>query len=107
MVGLEILPDLEIKRALINGYCKENNVGKAVSLLKFMAKEFQVYDTESYNAIVKVFCEIGNVAELMELQDKLVKIGFVQNGLTCKYVIEGLQKDMELDDDMDRNMLEA
>jgi pentatricopeptide repeat protein len=72
-----------------------------------MAKEFQVYDTESYNAIVKVFCEIGNVAELMELQDKLVKIGFVPNGLRCKYVIEGLQKDMELDDDMDRNMLEA
>jgi hypothetical protein len=48
------------------------------------------------------------VDELMELQDKLVKIGFVQNGLTCKYVIEGLQKDMELDDDIsDRNLLEA
>jgi pentatricopeptide repeat protein len=107
MVSLGILPDLEIKRALINGYCEENDVGKAVSLLKFIAKEFQVYDTKSYNAIVKVFCEIGNVDELMELQDKLVKIGFVPNGLTCKYVIEGLQKDMELDDDMDRNMLEA
>ncbi|WJX68472.1 hypothetical protein P8452_52836 [Trifolium repens] len=108
MVSLGILPDLEIKRALINGYCEENDVGKAVSLLKFIAKEFQVYDTKSYNAIVKVFCEIGNVDELMELQDKLVKIGFVQNGLTCKYVIEGLQKDMELDDDIsDRNLLEA
>jgi pentatricopeptide repeat protein len=108
MVSLGTLPDLEIKRALINGYCEENDVGKAVSLLKFFAKKFQVYDTESYNSIVKVFCEVGNVAELMELQDKLVKIGFVPNGLTCKYMIQGLQKDMELDDDiLDRNMLET
>jgi pentatricopeptide repeat protein len=108
MVSLGTLPDLEIKRALINGYCEENDVGKAVSLLKFFAKKFQVYDTESYNSIVKVFCEVGNVAELMELQDKLVKIGFVPNGLTCKYMIQGLQKDMELDDDiLDHNMLET
>lgn len=110
MVSLGILPDLEIKRALINGYCEENDVDKAVSLLKFFAKEFQVYDTESYNAIVKVFCEVGNVAELMELQDKLVKIGYVPNSLTCKYVIRGLQKGMELDDDddiSDGDMLEV
>jgi len=59
--------------ALINGYCEENKVEKAVSLLKFFAKQFQVYNTESYNAIVKVFCEVGNVAELMVLQDKLLK----------------------------------
>jgi pentatricopeptide repeat protein len=101
MVSLGILPDLEIKRALITGYCEENDVDKAVSLLKFFAKEFQVYDTESYNVIAKVFCEVGNVVELMELQDKLVKIGFVPNSLTCKYVIRGLQKGMELDDDDD------
>ncbi|RDX62948.1 Pentatricopeptide repeat-containing protein, partial [Mucuna pruriens] len=100
MVSLGIVPDVEISRALIKGYCEENNVDKAVSLLNFFAKEIQVYDTESYNAVVKVFCEVGNVAELMEVQDKLLKVGYVPNRLTCKYVIHGLQKAMELDDEM-------
>ncbi|KAK7381420.1 hypothetical protein VNO78_34096 [Psophocarpus tetragonolobus] len=108
MVASGILPDVEISRALVNGYCEENKVDKAVSLLKFFAKEFQVYDTESYNAVVKVFCEVGNVAELMELQDKLHKVGYVPNRLTCKYVIHGLQKAAELDDEiLGHNMLKV
>lgn len=108
IVSSGFLPDAEISRALINGYCEENKVDKAVSLLKFFAKEFQVYDTESYNTVVKVFCEVGNVAELMELQDKLHKVGYVPNKLTCKYVIHGLQKAMEQDDAMlGNNMLKV
>ncbi|MED6197508.1 hypothetical protein PIB30_057050 [Stylosanthes scabra] len=108
MVCSGILPDLEICRVLVNGYCKERNVEQAVSLLNFFAKEFRVYDAESYNAVVKVFCEDGNVAELMELQDRLLKVGYVPNSLTCKYVIQGLQKTMVLDDELlDKTMLQT
>lgn len=108
MVSSGILPELEIKRALINGYCEENDVDKAVSLLKFFAKDFQVCDTVSYNAVVKAFSEVGNVAELMELQDRLLKVGYVPNSLTCKHMIRRLQKDMELDDEiLSHNMLEV
>ncbi|QCD95273.1 nucleobase:cation symporter-1 [Vigna unguiculata] len=95
-----MLPDVEICRALIKGYCEENKVDKAVFLLKLFAKEFQVYDNESYNAVVKVFCDVGNVTELMEIQDKLLKVGYVPNKLTCRYVIHGLQKAMEVDDEI-------
>jgi len=95
------LPDVEISRALIKGYCMENKVDKAVSLVKlFAAKEFQVYDTKSYNTVVKVFRDVGNVTELMEVEDKLLKMGYVPNKLTCRYVIHGLQKVMELDDEI-------
>ncbi|KAL4393647.1 hypothetical protein HN51_021581 [Arachis hypogaea] len=108
MVCSGILPDLEICRVFVNGYCKERNVEQAVLLLNLFAKEFRVYDTESYNAVVKVFCEDGNVAELMELQDRLLKVGYVPNSLTCKYVIQGLQKTMVLDNELlDQTMLET
>nr|XP_007153224.1 hypothetical protein PHAVU_003G017200g [Phaseolus vulgaris]ESW25218.1 hypothetical protein PHAVU_003G017200g [Phaseolus vulgaris] len=100
IIGSDMLPDVEISRALIKGYCEENKVDKAVSLLKLFAKEFQVYDTESYNAVVKVFCDVGNVTELMEVEDKLLKVGYVPNKLTCRHVIHGLQKAMELDDEI-------
>ncbi|KAF7819539.1 pentatricopeptide repeat-containing protein [Senna tora] len=97
MVKMGFLPDLEISKALVNGYCKQKNVDKAESLLKFFAKEFQIYDSESYNALVKVFSEVGSVAKLMELQDRLLAVGYAPNSLTCRYVIHGLQKTMKLD----------
>ncbi|KAG2383825.1 Pentatricopeptide repeat-containing protein [Vigna angularis] len=100
MISSGMLPDVEISRALIKGYCQENKIDKAVFLLKLFAKEFQVYDNESYNAVVKVFCDVGNVTELMEIQDKLLKVGYVPNKLTCRYVIHGLQKAMEVDDEI-------
>ncbi|KAK7271651.1 hypothetical protein RJT34_27728 [Clitoria ternatea] len=108
MTSSGVVADVEISRALISSYCEENSVNKAVSLLKFFAKEFQLYDTESYNAVVKVFCEAGNVAKLIAIQDKLHKVGYVSNMLTCKYVIHGLQKAMELDDEMlNLNLIEV
>ncbi|KAI9075585.1 hypothetical protein K1719_042491 [Acacia pycnantha] len=92
MVKMGFLPDKEICRALINSYCKEKDVDKAESLLKFFAMEFQAYDNESYNAIVEVFSESGQLAELMEVQDRLQNVGYAPNSLTFKYVIHGLQK---------------
>ncbi|XP_028772335.1 LOW QUALITY PROTEIN: pentatricopeptide repeat-containing protein At5g40400-like [Neltuma alba] len=92
MVKMGFLPDKEICRALIKSCCKERNVDKAESLLKLFAKEFQVYDNESYNAIVEVSSEIGQFTELMELQDRLQNVGYAPNSLTIKHVIHGLQK---------------
>ena len=44
--------DTAICRALINGYCKEMDINRAESLLGFFAREFQIFDIESYNALV-------------------------------------------------------
>ena len=96
MIKSGVLPDPLICRALIHGYCKERDVNKAESLLGFFAKEFQSFDTESYNAVFSFLCEDGgDLPKLMELQDRLLKLGFAPNSLTCKNVILGLWKGIE------------
>lgn len=92
MVRFGVPPDTAICRALVSGYCKERDVLKAESLLGFFAKEFQIFDTESYNAVVKVLSENADVASLMQIQDRMQKVGYAPNSLTCKFVIDGLWK---------------
>ena len=53
MVKFVVPLDTAICKALINGYCKEKWISNRVeSLLGFFAKEFQVFHTESYNALM-------------------------------------------------------
>ena len=51
MLKSGILPDAQICRALIHCYCKQLDIDKAELLLSFFAKEFQNFDTESYNCL--------------------------------------------------------
>ncbi|KAJ8536856.1 hypothetical protein K7X08_035257 [Anisodus acutangulus] len=59
MTGYDVPPDIEVCRALINGHCGENNFREAQSLLSFFAKEFKIFDTVCYTAIVRLLksCE--------------------------------------------------
>ena len=52
MVKFGVPPNIAICKALTNGYCKEMDINGAKLLLGFFAKEFQVFHTESYNALV-------------------------------------------------------
>ncbi|KAJ0113730.1 hypothetical protein Patl1_02809 [Pistacia atlantica] len=97
MLEFGVQPDAQICRALIQGYCKERDVNKAESLLGFFAKEFQIFDTESYNAIFSIVSEDGDLSKLMGLQHRLLKLGYAPNRRTCKYVIHGLWKGIELE----------
>ncbi|CAL5392018.1 unnamed protein product [Camellia sinensis] len=92
MVEFGVNPDIATCRALINGFCKERNLDNAESLLGSIVEEFQIYDIECCNALLKIYCEAGDVAKLMELQDRLLKVGFAPNSLTFKYMIDGLCK---------------
>lgn len=91
MVFYGLRPDCNICRALVFAYCKEQNLDKAESLMVSLATGYQVYDLHSYNVLVKAWSEHCGVTELMELQDKMHKLGFTPNSLTCKYVILGMQ----------------
>ncbi|XP_021891979.1 pentatricopeptide repeat-containing protein At5g40400, partial [Carica papaya] len=96
MLESGLLPDLQICRDLIKGYCKGFNVDKAESLLCFFAKEFHIFDNESYNTLARIFSELGDVPKLMQLQEGMLKLGFTPNSLTCKYLIQGLWKEVGL-----------
>ena len=52
MVKFGVPPDIAICKALTNGYCKEMDINRAELLLGFFAKEFQIFHTKSYNALV-------------------------------------------------------
>lgn len=87
--------DIKICRSLVNGLCKEKNIFEVESLLGFYAKELQIFDAECYNALVRVFSEAGNPSELIKFQDRMAKLGYAPNSLTCKYVIDGMWKAMK------------
>ncbi|KFK33107.1 hypothetical protein AALP_AA6G332000 [Arabis alpina] len=92
MVDSEVKPDSFICVALVSGYCKELDFAKAESLLSFFAIEFRIFDTESYNLLVKAICEMGSgYNKVLELQDRMQRVGFVPNSLSCKYMIQGLK----------------
>lgn len=94
MVQSGIDPDTDICRSLVTGYCKERNIFEAESILRLFALEFQVFDAISYNELSRVICKEYGVAKLMEFQDDLKEVGFVPNGQTCKYAVDGLKKVM-------------
>ena len=52
MVKVGVPPNIAICTALTNGYCKEMDINRVESLLGFFAREFQIFHTESYNALV-------------------------------------------------------
>ncbi|XP_071920453.1 pentatricopeptide repeat-containing protein At5g40400-like [Coffea arabica] len=87
-----VRPDIEICRALIKRLCQKSNFSEAEYLLRFFAEEFQVFDTGCYNELIRILCEKGDMVKLMEFQDSMIKMGFVPNGRTCKYMIDGLQR---------------
>ncbi|XP_071921486.1 pentatricopeptide repeat-containing protein At5g40400 isoform X2 [Coffea arabica] len=89
-----VWPDIEICRALIKRLCQKSNFSEAEYLLRFFAEEFQVFDTGCYNELIRILCEKGDMVKLMEFQDSMIKMGFVPNGQTCKYMIDGLQRVM-------------
>ncbi|KZV34656.1 pentatricopeptide repeat-containing protein-like [Dorcoceras hygrometricum] len=94
MVESGLRPDVEICRTVTNGQCKEGNFVEAEKLLKLFAEEYQVFDSECYNTLVRLLSLEGDLAKLMEFQDRMARIGFEPNKLTCKYVIDGMQREV-------------
>lgn len=93
MLDSKVKPDSFICRALVSRYCKELDFVKAESLLGFFAMEFRIFDTESYNLLVKAICETGSgYNKVLELQERMQRLGFVPNSLTCKYLIQVLEQ---------------
>ncbi|CAN7016786.1 unnamed protein product, partial [Brassica oleracea var. botrytis] len=93
MVDSDVKPDCFICGALVNGCCKELDFAKAESLLAFFATEFRIFDIESYNLLVKAVCETrSGYKKVLELQERMQRVGFVPNTLSCKYMIQGLSQ---------------
>ncbi|KAG2598279.1 hypothetical protein PVAP13_5KG354000 [Panicum virgatum] len=85
-------PNEAICAALVCGFCKEGELGRAELIVKSFALDFQIHCNESYNALMKTYCKTRSTAESLALQDRMFELGFVPNSETCRSLIYGLSK---------------
>ncbi|KAI4388029.1 hypothetical protein MLD38_000405 [Melastoma candidum] len=85
MVEMKILPDGDICRVLVNAYIEQTNIERAESVLRFFSTEFRIFDSPSYNLLIRAS---GDVAEIMAIQERMVKIGFMPSRGLCKHIID-------------------
>ncbi|KAJ6794444.1 pentatricopeptide repeat-containing protein [Iris pallida] len=96
MVGSGLVADSDICAALVGGYCRQRYLSKIESVLSYFALECQIYDNKGYNTLMKMYCEEGDMAASLDLQNRMMKLGFVSDGQTCKSLIYGLTRTCNL-----------
>ncbi|RLM93998.1 hypothetical protein C2845_PM08G16700 [Panicum miliaceum] len=85
-------PNESICAALICGFCKEGDLGRAELIVKSFMLDFQIHCNESYNELMRTYCETRSTPESLALQDRMLELGFVPNSETCRSIIYGLSK---------------
>lgn len=58
--------------------------------LSYFSQNFQLCHTEGFNRLIEAYCHEGNAQKSLGLHDKMLKLGCVPNGLTCKHLVNGL-----------------
>ncbi|CAM0881260.1 unnamed protein product [Alopecurus aequalis] len=87
-----LLPNETICAALVCGFCKEGSLNKAELILKAFVLDFQVHCNESYNTLMKAYCMTRSTTESLELQNRMLELGFVPSSETCRSFIYGLSR---------------
>ncbi|PUZ56304.1 hypothetical protein GQ55_5G284800 [Panicum hallii var. hallii] len=85
-------PNEAICAALVCGFCKEGDLGRAELIVKSFVLDFQIHCNESYNELMRTYCETRSTGESLALQDRMLELGFVPNSETCRSIIYGLSK---------------
>ncbi|CAL4956272.1 unnamed protein product [Urochloa decumbens] len=85
-------PNEAICASLVCGFCKEGDPDRAELIVKSFVLDFQIHCNESYNALMRTYCETRSTAESLALQDRMLELGFVPNSETCRSIIYGLSK---------------
>nr|GFA77360.1 hypothetical protein [Tanacetum cinerariifolium] len=71
----------------INGLCKLNKLSEAKQFLE----DHQVTEAKSYNELLKGYCEVGNLVEMIRLFQKMVESNII-NSLTWNIMIRYLSE---------------
>ncbi|KAK3164518.1 hypothetical protein QOZ80_1AG0020320 [Eleusine coracana subsp. coracana] len=85
-------PNDTICAVLVCGLCKEGDLNRAELIVKLFALDFQIHCNDSYNALMRTYCETRSTAEALALQDRMLELGFVPNSETCRSIISGLSR---------------
>ncbi|XP_006645982.3 pentatricopeptide repeat-containing protein At5g40400 [Oryza brachyantha] len=96
MIESGLQPNEAICAALVCGFCKEGALNRAELILKAFVLDFHVHCYESYNALMKAYCAARSSKESLALQDRMLELGFVPSSETCRSLILGLSKSIDL-----------
>ncbi|BAS72601.1 pentatricopeptide repeat-containing protein At5g40400 [Oryza sativa Japonica Group] len=96
MIESGFQPNEAICSALVCGFCKEGALNRAELILRAFVLDFHVHCNESYNALMRAYCETTSSKESLELQNRMLELGFVPNSETCRSLILGLSKSIDL-----------
>ncbi|TVU34039.1 hypothetical protein EJB05_15863, partial [Eragrostis curvula] len=92
MIESGLQPSEAICSALVCGFCREGDLNGAELIVKLFALDFQIRCNDSYNALMRSYCETRSTAESLKLQDRMLELGFVPNSETCRSIISGLSR---------------
>ncbi|KAK8916882.1 Pentatricopeptide repeat-containing protein [Platanthera zijinensis] len=92
MIACGLIPDAVTCAALVIGYSNKGELSKAESLLKYFALEFGFRENNTFNALINVCAEDGDMVKAFEMRNRLMKLGFLPNQETCKFFINALSK---------------
>lgn len=59
MSDYKLLPGSVMYASLFGGCAEKGDLNEAKSVLSCFGREFQIYDSKSYNAFVEIYCEEG------------------------------------------------
>lgn len=92
MIQSGFLPNEGICAALVSGFCKEGDLNRAEVFVKLFALNFQIRCNNSFNTLMRTYCETRSTKEALALQDRMLDLGFIPNSKTCRYIIGGLSR---------------
>ncbi|XP_003566760.1 pentatricopeptide repeat-containing protein At5g40400 [Brachypodium distachyon] len=92
MIESGLQPNEAICTALVCGFCKEGYLDRAELILKAFVLDFQLHCNESYNALMRAYCMTRSTSESLELQNRMLDLGFVPSSETCRSLIYGLSR---------------
>uniref|UniRef100_A0A453EVK3 Pentacotripeptide-repeat region of PRORP domain-containing protein n=1 Tax=Aegilops tauschii subsp. strangulata TaxID=200361 RepID=A0A453EVK3_AEGTS len=101
MIELGLQPNETICAALVCGFCKEGSLNKAELILKAFVLDLQVCCNKSYNTLMRAYCMTRSSTESLDLQNRMLELGFVPSSDTCRSLVYGLSRsDYSSDDGM-------
>ncbi|KAG8045041.1 hypothetical protein GUJ93_ZPchr0008g13064 [Zizania palustris] len=84
MIESGLQPKEAICAALVCGFCKEGALNRAELILKAFVLDFHVFCNESYNALMRAYCETRSTKESLALPDMMLELGFVPSSEACR-----------------------
>ncbi|XP_035835786.1 pentatricopeptide repeat-containing protein At3g22470, mitochondrial-like [Helianthus annuus] len=93
-----LVPGIVTYNSLLNGYCKNQNIEKAMQMFREMAGEGLKPDVVTYNTMLQGLFKVGRCVAARKLFDEMHAQGQIPNQNTYRIVLEGLCNNRQVEE---------